>query len=524
LFVADRVRSFHPGAATQGANAVLVVERRIAAVGDYRDLRPRAVDVVEFEGTTITPGLTDAHIHVTEWALARREVDLTAASSAAEAARTVRERGRKDAGGWIRGRGWDAHRWNAGPHRALLDEVLPDVPVALQSHDMHSLWANSAALARAAVSASTADPPGGRIERDDAGEPTGVMRENATQLIIGCLPVPDFDPVCDAVLEAQDELHSMGITGVHSLPGLYVPEPDPLSVLESLRARDRLRLRVLQHLPVQFLDEAIRLGLRSGFGGDWIRIGGVKMFLDGALGSRTAWMRRPYETAQDCGMRVLPAEDFRAAVARAAAHGLATTVHAIGDAAVELAMQVLADPAVRVHALPHRIEHVQCLPAGEELHALVARLVAQSVTCSMQPAHLISDWRAADRHWGSDRSRWTYAIGYLSSLGAVLAFGSDAPVEPADPRLGLFAATRRTDLHDEPAGAWQPAERIRMEEALRGYTFGPALAAGRHADEGAIVPGAFADLVAWHTDPLTVDDPRTLECAATIVGGELVRD
>jgi len=525
LAVAGRVRSFHAGASDQDGerapNAVLVLGGRIAAVGPLGAITvPANVPVIELPETTITPGLTDAHLHMTEWALARRDIDLAHAASPELACRAVAKEVRAEGAGWVRGRGWNPQRWaGESPSRALLDAVLPGRPVALQSHDMHSLWVNTAALEYAGIGADTADPPGGRIVRDDQGHPTGLLQENAAQLVTRCIPRPTTGEMLELVRDAQAALHAFGITGFHSLPGIHVPEPDPLSVLETLRALGQLRLRVLQHLPLDFLDDALRLGLRSGFGGEWIRIGGVKMFLDGALGSRTAWMRAPYEGASDCGLRVLETADFRAAVRRAAIGGLASTVHAIGDAAVGLALDVLAEPATRVSALPHRIEHVQCFPRDR-----FTRLRAAQVVCSVQPAHLITDWRAADEHWGEARAQLTYAFRSLLEHGAVLACGSDAPVEPADPRLGLFAATRRTDLAGDPVTGWVPAERITLAQAFRGYTVGAAIAAGREREEGQLTPGAVADFVAWNGDPFGPGKANPVEftVAATIVGGRVV--
>jgi predicted amidohydrolase YtcJ len=241
------------------------------------------------------------------------------------------------------------------------------------------------------------------------------------------------------------------------------------------------------------------------------------MFLDGALGSRTAWMFEPYEGSGSRGIQVLDGGEFRYHVRRAARAGIATTVHAIGDAAVALAFDVLSDPGLRVAAMPHRIEHVQCLPHGRE--DVPARA---DITCSVQPAHLITDWSIADRHWGTERARRTYAFRTLLSAGARLAFGSDAPVEPADPRLGLMAATARTDLDGNPAAGWFPEERIPMRDALLAYT--------RHAVEatgvrgGVLRPGAPADIVAWQPDPFSVDarDLLSMRCVATVIGGEVV--
>jgi predicted amidohydrolase YtcJ len=522
LVVADRVYGLATGPQPTGSgNAVLLRNGRIAALGSRDSLKRLApgARVLDLPGMSLTPGLVDAHIHLTEWAFARREIDLGAASSPAAAAQAVGARAAGTAG-WIRGRGWNPNLWQgAEPHRLELDRVTADRPVALQSHDMHALWVNSAALAMAGVDGSVADPAGGRIVRDADGQPTGLLLENATQLVTRVLPAPSLEDGIAAVTHAQAELHRLGITGVHSLPGIHTPEPDPRPVLEAMRGRASLRLRVLQHFALPQLEDALRAGVRSGEGDEWIRTGAVKMFLDGTLGSRTAWLRRPYENAAHCGMCVLPREVFRDAVRRAAAGDIATVVHAIGDAAVATAFEVLADVRLPRLGVPHRVEHVQCCPP--EHFALPA---AAGIVCSMQPAHLISDWRAADRHWGPERAARTYAFRSLLQNGATLAFGSDAPVEPVDPRLALFAATCRTDPSGQPAGGWYPDERISLEQAFRGFTNGAAIAAGAAAEQGQLAPGAYADLVAWEGDPLAVTghDLLRLSPAVTIVAGEIV--
>lgn len=554
LVLADRVHAAGDGAP---ADALLLRRGRVIDVGRGDALRAEApgAAVLDLRGTTLTPGLTDSHIHLLEWALSRPEVDLSEATSPEQAARRlsgrVDERGSAGDGPnggagesksgrsavsptpplppsparWLRGRGWNPHRWGgAYPHRAVLDAVVADRPVALQSHDMHALWVNSLALREAGIDRDTPDPDGGRILRDEHGEPTGVLLETAAQLVVRRIPPPRDADVLAAILDGQAALHRLGITGIHSVPAIHLTAPDTLALLERLRAEDRLRLRVLQHIPLERLDDALRLGLRSGFGGEWIRIGGVKMFLDGALGSRTALLREPYEGAgDDRGVEVLPPAEFRDAAARAAAGGLATTVHAIGDAAVSLALDVLADPGLRAGTLPHRIEHVQLCPLERFGDAAAAGIV-----CSMQPAHLITDWSAAERHWGR-RARGAYAFRSLLGAGerprrAVLAFGSDAPVEPVDPRLAFWAATRRQDLDALPADGWYPEERLGMRDVLEAYTRGPAIAAGEAARRGHLGIGADADFVAWSADPLTATGAELLDlrCLAAVVGGEVV--
>ncbi len=518
LITVDRVHA-RPGARAPSADAVLVRADRVVAIGAAADLEPLAGGArrLDLPGLTLTPGLTDAHVHLVEWALSRLAVDLTTTDSAEAAAHRVAEHaGRGSGSGWVVGRGWDPHRWGASPHRRHLDEALPGRPVLLHSHDMHSAWASTVALRAAGVTRDTPEPAGGRIERDPDGEPTGVLRDNAVPLLTGAAPAPAAEERRAALLEGQRALHRVGVSGVHTV------EPESLGLLEDLRAADQLRLRVLQHLPLAKLDDAIRLGLRSGFGGPWLRIGGVKMFLDGALGSRTAWMREPYEgTTADRGMSTLPPDEFRDAVRRGSAAGLATTVHAIGDAATDLALDVLhADGAALTGRVPHRIEHAQLVRRdrlGPSPHPAL-----RSVVCSVQPSHLMTDWRAADRHWGP-RAGDAYPFRSLEVAGATLAFGSDAPVEPPDPRQGLYAAVSRRDLAGEPGGGWFAEERLSPVRALAGYTTGAARAAG-DARQGRLDPGTFADLVAWDRDPLSVEPEALLEMRAvvTVVGGEVV--
>lgn len=520
LVIADRVQTFDEPAAVE-PDAVLVRGGRIAAIGSATDLHGVAtgVPVLEAPGATVMPGFTDSHIHLTEWALALRDAELSATESPAEAAAVVADAARDTPSEWVRGRGWNAHRWGGSyPDRDVLDAALPDRPVALQSHDMHALWVNAEALRRAGIDRDTPDPDGGRIVRDEAGEPTGLLLETAGALVSGMVPAADEEEILAAVAAAQARLHAWGITGVHAFPSIHIPDPDPLGMLESLHSREKLQLRVLQHLPFDELDRAIEAGLRSGAGDEWIRVGGVKMFLDGALGSRTAWMREPYEDSADCGVQTLDEAVFRHTVDRAAAAGIATTVHAIGDAAVALALDVLSAAARDRIAMPHRIEHVQCCPPERLRDAGAA-----GITCSMQPAHLMTDWLIAEQSWGRDRSRTTYAFRSLAGHGAVLAFGSDAPVEPADPRLGLYAAVARTDTQGGPAGGWGPHERIDLGAAFRGYTIGPAIAAGQ-PELGRIRVGAPADLAVWEGDRPQPSGAGLLElsCVATVVGGQRV--
>lgn len=515
LFKAAAVHSF--SVSNEGADSILVENGRIVTAGASEELRSPDVHVVELGDAVITPGLVDSHIHLTEWAVARAQIDLGHADSIEYAAQMA-SAGREAESGWVQGRGWNPHLWGgAYPTRAVLDAQVSDTPAVLQSHDMHALWLNSEALQRVGIDKDTQDPDGGRILRDENGEPTGVLLENAAQLVVPHLPRYTTSSIIPLVLDAQRALHAYGITGIHSFPGVHLRDPDPFPVLQLMLARNELQLRVLQHISLDVLDDAIRVGLRSGFGNEWLRVGAVKMFLDGALGSRTAWMRRPYEGSADCGVQTMAAADFRDAVARAAAAGIASTVHAIGDAAVMLAFDVLANPDVRVDALPHRVEHVQCLPRE------CADKLSANIVCSVQPSHLMTDWRAADRHWGA-RGADTYAFRFMLDRGAVLACGSDAPVEAADPRHGLYAAVARKDLAHEPVAGWYPEQRMTVQEAFAGYTIGPRITAGMSAMSTGLIPGALADFVAWNEDPFRIEPDALLDLTpvVTVVNGDIV--
>ena len=508
----------HPLGGHAAVEALLVRDGRVAALGEEAvSLASPSAREIDLGGATVTPGLVDSHAHPTAWALARGRVELRDAASADEAAARVAT-ARLSAGEWILGQGWDAHAWGGFPARAPLDHAAPDRPVLLESHDLHAAWLNGEALRRSGIDRHTPDPPGGTIVRDERGEPTGVLLERARAIALERIPPPGREETVDALLGAQAEAHRLGITGLHSV------EPTGLADVRVLLDRGRLRLRVLQHLPVARLDEAIADGLRSGMAGaegagEWLRIGGVKMFLDGALGSRTAWLREPYVGAGDYrGIQTLPERDFRDVVARAARAGLAATVHAIGDAAVALALEVLGEIAPPA-ALPHRIEHLQLCPP--ELWERAAR---SGIVASMQPAHLLTDIPAAERHWGHERCRGAYAFAPLLRAGMTLALGSDVPVETIDPRAGLFAARRRETWKGAwEGGEWYPEHALTAAEALSGYTEGPALAA-RDERRGSLRPGRDADLVAWDRDPLsaTPEEVREMRSLLTMVAGEIV--
>ncbi|HEU4562855.1 MAG TPA: amidohydrolase [Longimicrobium sp.] len=509
-----RARRIHVLGDHPPVEALLVRCGRVAAVGSFEQMRSLAgagARVEDLGDATVTPGLTDAHVHLTIHGLSLRRVDLNAAAGIPQALEMIGAAAGTGEG-WLRGIGWDVHRWGRLPTAADLDAVAPERPCYFHSHDIHGAWLNTAALRICGITAETPDPEGGQIVRGPDGQPTGVLLETAMALAARHLPPDTLAERTDALVAAQAQLHALGLTGVHSV------EVTGLEDFSALAEQGRLRLRVLQAIQLNRLTQAIESGLRSGFGGEWLRIGGVKMFLDGALGSRTAWMREPYVGTDDRGINTLPPDDFRRHVTRAAQAGISSTVHAIGDAAVELALDVLSSvPAPRT--MPHRIEHLQLCPPD-----LWERAGRSGVVMSMQPVHLMTDIPAAERHWGHERSRGAYAFAPVQAAGATLAFGSDVPVETVDPRPGLFAAVKRVGWDGGPEGEWYPENAVTAEQALRAYTEGPALAAGLPSRQGRLLPGYEADLAAWDVDPLACapDELRTMRCVRTIVGGEVV--
>jgi predicted amidohydrolase YtcJ len=415
-------------------------------------------------------------------------------------------------GGWIRGHGWNADGWEAPPDRWVLDDVTSH-PAFLESLDVHTAWVNSAGLAAAGITRDTRDPDGGVIVKDAVGEPTGVLLERAQEMVRAVLPQPDPDRLLHAIREAQGEAHRLGITGIHDVEG-----PEVLRAFRTLEASGSLRLRVLFHPPVAQLGMLLASEVQSGAGSAWLSLGGVKLFLDGTLGSRTAWMLEPYEDGRDSGMPLASEAEARHAVEAAARGGIASVVHAIGDAAVRRALDLLERlPRVRV---PHRIEHFQCVHPDD-----LARAATGGVVVSMQPAHLPGDVLAAESRWGR-RTRGAYPMRTLLRSGTVLAFGSDVPVAPLDPRYGVLAAMDRVAADGSFPAGWYPEERLSFEETVRAFTLGNAIAGGVAGRRGRVAPGYDADLVAWEVDDAVERGVGQAFLGArallTIVGGEVV--
>ncbi len=447
-------------------------------------------------------------MHFPTWALAQRQVRLEGCASLDEALGRVRDAlATQTSPGWLVGYGWRSADWLEGrePARHDLDAFSGDTPVALWSKDDHSLWLSSAGLARADGDLATR---GGVVEVDEAGEPTGVLREESAWRFHDLIAVTD-DEYLDAMRAGIRLAHARGVTAIHDKDGwLGAPR-----LWQRLHEEGALTLRVWQSLPHERLDELEALGLRSGIGDDWFRIGYLKAFMDGALGSGTAWL------LDGSGVRITSGEELAAVVSRAARAGWPVAVHAIGDRANREALD--AFEATRGEWWPRRlrqrVEHAQCLNLED-----APRFAQLGIACSIQLSHAPSDRDLAERHW-ADRLEGAYAYRTLADSGALLANGSDAPIEELDPLAGIRAGVLRTLDEREP---WRPEQALAVEQALAASTVNPAFLSGDERRRGTLVPGRLADLVVLDRDPVTcpADELRDVEVVATMVAGRWVHN
>ncbi len=514
------------------ATAVAMRGGRIWAVGDDEEIRALAApdaQVIDLEGRRVLPGLTDAHFHYYDWALGLHRLVLAEATSLADLRERLAQRASETPPGqWILGQGWNESRWPEPrmPTRADLDAVAPDHPVILWRNDLHLAVVNSRALQEAAITADTPNPPEGLISQDESGQPTGVLRELAINLVVDVIPPPTEEETVAAMRDGFAILHRLGLTGVHDYRIMGGADgPPAFRAYQRLQAAGELALRMWMHIPGERLDEAIALGLRTGLGGDYLRVGHVKFFSDGGQGARTAWMLEPYKDTGDCGMPLTPMEEIAEAVRRADRAGLAVAIHAIGDRAnrelITTFEQILngeRKSATAPPVAPHRIEHVQMIWPDD-----VIRLGQLGVVASVQPIHCPDDIPMVEKSVGP-RGRFAYPFRDMLEAGVTLAFGSDCPVANPNPMFGIHAAVTRQQRDGEPQGGWYPRQRLTVAEAVWGYTMGTALVAGREAELGSITPGKLADLIVLDRDIFAVEpmDIAQAQVVMTIFDGQVV--
>ncbi len=511
------------------ATAIALYRDRIVAVGGA-ELRERAnagTRIDNMGGALIIPGLVDAHIHWEGTARALHQIDLVDLPDKGAAIRLVAEAAaRAEPDSWLIGRGWAQAAWPGGafPTAADLDVIAPRHPVFLSARSGHAAWVNSAALTLAGITDSTPDPVGGSIQRDAAGHATGILFETAIGRIADQIPTPTPGMLAEQMLEAQTRAWAAGLTGIHDFD-----DQSAFEALQILHTDGLLGLRVLKNINRAFIAHAIGLRVRFGFGDDWLRIGGLKLFADGALGSLTAAMIDPYANdpanPNNRGIVVTDKEEMIELVTAATLAGLPSTIHAIGDRAVHDVLDVYAETRhlEAAQGIPrgsrrHRIEHVQIIHPAD-----AGRLAALDVIASMQPIHATADYQMADRYWSPpERIRYSYNARLQIDQGARVAFGSDSPVEPFEPLKGIYAAVTRQRPDGSPGvEGWYPAARLTIDEALRGYTEGAAYAAGMDDRLGRIAPGYLADLTVLDRD-LTMIAPESIldtKVLGTMTGG-----
>lgn len=520
--------------------AVAIDGSRIVALGTDAEIRRVYVGAktIDLQGRLVTPGFNDAHLHFLNGGLSLARVNFAGAKTLEETKRRISARARElPAGAWVLGRGWDHTLWGGEwPTRKDLDEVAPNNPVFVQRVDGHVSWANSLALEKANVTRATRDPEGGEVLRNAQGEPTGILKETAAGLVGRVVPAPSREEKLEAIARSLAEARRYGITSVQDSVSGY----ENLALYRELLQKDQLTVRVAEWLSMDTPVEELKRQ-REEFGALKvdplrIRISAVKGYVDGTLGSRTAAMLAPFsDDPHNSGIpRMTPEELTRKVVAIDAA-GFQVALHAIGDKANRMALDAFEAAMMwaekrrgegdkkrslaRDSVGRHRVEHAQVIAPSD-----FARFHDLGVLASMQPSHAISDKRWAPDRLGEYRSLGAYSWHTFEAYGVHVPFGTDWPIEPINPYLGLFAAVTRESTELQPAGGWLPQERLDIAEAIRCYTAESAYASFEEKEKGRIAPGMLADIVVHTRDLLTIKPEEILqtETAITIFDGRVV--
>jgi len=509
------------------AEAVAIVGERIAAVGTAAEIdawRGPATKVIDARGRFVMPGFNDAHIHLIEGGMQLDNVDLKDAASFEEFARRIGERAAATPKGeWILGGNWDEQAWTPAvlPAKALIDPVTPDTPVFVGRYDLHMGLANSVALTLAGITAKTPDPPGGAIVRDARGNPTGILKDAAMSYVQRVIPDATPERRQRALKRALEHMAALGVTSVQDMG----PAQADVALYASAADTGELtaRIRVAPALAT-WVDLAGR-GAVKPLNGAFLRGGAVKAFADGSLGSTTALFFEPYTDAPAArGLladEMQPIDGMRSRLVQADKAAQQICMHAIGDRAISMTLDLFGDveAANGPRDRRFRIEHSQHVAPGD-----FSRYAALNVIASVQPYHAIDDGRWAEKRIGPDRIKTTYAFREFLDHKVRLAIGTDWPVAPLDPVLGLHAAVTRATLDGKNPGGWVPAQKITLAEAIEAYTMGAAYAEFQEQDKGSITAGKLADLSILGTDPFAVEPPglRDLKVDMTIVGGRVV--
>jgi predicted amidohydrolase YtcJ len=511
------------------AQAVAVLGDRIVAVGSNADVllwRSAQSKLIDAHGKLLLPGFNDAHVHFTDGGRQLDNVQLNDATSADEFVRRIAEQAKKTPKGeWILGGDWDETKWNPPnlPTKEMIDPVTPDNPVLVSRYDGHSALANSQALRLAGITAQTPDPPGGAIVRDAQGNPTGDLKDAAMDPAYSAVPPPTHDQRLHAATRALEHAASLGVTSVQHMN----PDYADIAVYSELLQNGELTTRIYAAPLITGVDDQVKIGIRHAFGGPYLRIGAVKAYADGSLGSRTAYFFEPYSDEPGnhglLNSEMQPLSLMRDRMMIADAAGIQICTHAIGDQAISMVLDLYTDVVKAHHGAERRfrIEHAQHMAEKD-----FARFAQLDVIASVQPYHAIDDGRWAEARIGHDRASRTYAFRTFLNHGVHLAFGTDWDVAPLNPMLGIYAAVTRATLDGKNPNGWFPEQKLTVEESVRAYTMGSAYAEFQEQEKGSITPGKLADMVLLSDDIFSIDPVkiRDVKVLKTIVGGKVIWD
>ncbi len=525
--IITHARIFTSDPARPECEAVAILGERIVAAGSRAEIdawRGPATRVIDAGGRRVVPGFNDAHVHFVSGGMDLDNVNLKDAATQEEFARRIGERAARTAKGeWVLGGNWDDQMWNPAklPDKSLIDPATPDTPVFVSRYDGHMALANSAAIRLAGVTAQTPDPPGGTIVRDASGAPNGLFKDAAMTAIYKVIPPFTRDQRLRAARKALAHAARLGVTSVQDMG----PDYADVAVYTELLERGELTARIYAAPPLAGWEDQAKLGIRRSFGSPWLRLGALKGFADGSLGSTTAYFFEPFtDTPGTRGLlsdEMQPLSGMRERMTRADAAGLQLCIHAIGDQGISMVLDLFAEVVKANGGRDRRcrIEHAQHVAPKD-----FERFAAQDVIASMQPYHAIDDGRWAERRIGPERIKTTYAFRTFLDRGVRLALGTDWSVAPLDPMLTLYAAVTRATLDGKHPGGWVPEQKITLKEALEAYTLGSAYAEFQEKEKGSIAPGKLADLVILSDDIFAIDPKglRDVTVMTTIAGGRVV--
>jgi len=511
------------------AQAVAVLGARIVAIGSSAEVslwRGADTKILDANGKLLLPGFNDAHVHFISGGEQLDSVQLKDVTRTDEFIRRIAEQAKRiPKGEWILGGDWDETKWNPPnlPTKEMIDPVTPDNPVLLSRYDGHSVLANSLALRLAGITAQTPDPPGGTIVRDAQGNPTGDLKDAALDEAYKVVPPPSHDQLTRAAKRALEHAASLGVTSVQTMN----PEYADVAVFSELLEQGELTTRIYAAPLITQVEDQAKIGIRHAFGGPYLRIGAVKAFADGSLGSRTAYFFDPFSDEPDnhglLSSEMQPLSLMRDRMMKADAAGLQICTHAIGDQAISLVLDLYTD-VVKAHRGAERrfrIEHAQHMAEKD-----FARFAQLDVIASVQPYQAIDDGRWAEARIGHDRASRTYAFRTFLNHGVHLAFGTDWEVAPLNPLLGVYAAVTRATLDGKNPQGWFPEQKLTVEEAVHAYTMGSAYAEFQEKEKGSISVGKLADMVLLSDDIFSIDPVkiREVKVLKTIVGGKVIWD